>query len=158
MDKSLKWKRRGPFTKAMGISCVCPTTVVRCSVPRIGWAPVVSGPGNMSNPHLLCKVGGRMALPANSKMVKVIPPGGTAPGTRASGRSRNAMKYRLLGGGKLMKKVGNLTRAKVPGTKLDHQTGGSHLHPARKAGSGTSAIISGENHCDDRSLITYSSE
>ena len=149
MDKSLKWKRRGPFTKAMGISCVCPTTVVGCSVPRIGWAPVVSGPGNMSNPHLLCKVGGRMALPANSK-VKVIPPGGTAPGTRASGRSRNAM-YRLLGGGKL-KKVGNLTRAKAPGAKLDHQTGGSHLHPARKAGSGTSADISG------RSLITYSSE
>ena len=142
----------------MGISCVCPTTVVGSSVPRIGWAPVVSGPGNMSNPHLLCKVGGRMALPTNTKVAKVIPPGGTAPSvTRASGRSRNAM-YRLLGGGKLMKKVGNLTRAKVPGAKLDHQTGGSHLHPARKAGSGASAIISGENHCDDRSLITYSSE
>ena len=82
-----------------------------------------------------------MAFLTNSKVVKVIPPGGTAPssGTRSGGTKRKV----ITALGWLTNKVGNVTRAEVPGATLDHQSGGSNLHPAGKAGSGASANTSG---------------
>ena len=137
-DRFSRWWKRGPFTRATGTSCACRTTAAGSSAPPIDWEPAVCGPGQMSNPHLMWK---EVAFPTN-KVVKVILGGMASSGTRSAGKHRKAMKHRLPGAtaiGRLMTKAGNLRRAKVPGATLDHQSGGSSLLPAGKAGSGASA-------------------